>query len=50
MTILAVILTLAAWYAGLFIDVNLNTATLSVVLPLATMGAFILEAVKRNKD
>jgi hypothetical protein len=50
MTILAVVLTLVAWIGGLIIDSNLSHTTFSTILPIVTMGTFILEAIKRRKS
>ncbi len=52
MTILAVVLTLAACFVGLLIDANLAEGflMLRVVLPIITMGVFILEAIKRKEN
>jgi hypothetical protein len=50
-TILAVVLTLAAWFVGFWIDANLIEGFFMsrFVLPVITMGVFILEAIKRKK-
>ena len=50
MTVIAVICTFFAWLLGLILEVNiLHGISLDIVLPVMTMGAFILEAIKRKK-
>lgn len=46
LTVLAVIVTLAAWFVGLLFG---SDTGLHIVLPMASMGAFLLEAIRRNK-
>jgi hypothetical protein len=53
MCIPAVIATLGAWFAGLFLDVNLDFnppgfLCLRVLFPLIVMGLFILQGSRRK--
>ncbi len=52
MTILAVVLTLMAWFVGFWIDGNLIEGFLMarVLLPVMTLGGFIMAAIERKKN
>ena len=51
----AIICTLAAWFIGLFADVNIDFGdpqgfwTLRELLPVLAMGICILKAIKNNE-
>ncbi len=53
--ITAIICTTSAWFAGLFIDANIDFGNpqgflcLRVLLPILAMGICILKALKNNK-
>ena len=52
---IAIISTLAAWFVGLFADVNINFGdpqgflALRVLFPVLAMGICILKALKESK-
>ena len=55
MYLAAILSTIAAWFMGLFLDVNLQLEIhwiykLSDLFPILTMGIFILKAVNRKNS
>lgn len=57
MTVLAVILTIAAWILGIALDGNLKFGLgeagwleLRILLPILVMGAFIVRMLDKKKD
>lgn len=55
MKLTAIILTLIAWFIGLVLDANIDMGQytgffeLRILLPVLTMGVFILDTVKKGK-
>lgn len=52
----AILSTIAAWFMGLFLDVNLQLGdplgftSFRILFPILTMGIFILKAVNRKNS
>ncbi len=56
MYLAAILSTIAAWFMGLFLDVNLQLGdplgftSFRILFPILTMGIFILKAVNRKNS
>lgn len=55
MKIIAILSTIAAWFSGLLLDVNLKLgepmgfASFRILFPILVMGWFILKAIEQKK-